>query len=148
MEQKTEQPITGELVELALRDLDEGNEELLREALTELHPAETANLLEGMPPGQRSATWDLVEDGFDIISATQSIEISHLTDCQDQCITLPNFFTFWFEFWTETSIFIEDRYYINYFESCNLTIFSHDAIGAFSKEELDALFQGLLDLKI
>ncbi len=60
MEQTTEQSVTGELVELALRDLAEGNTELLRDALTELHPAEIADLLEGMPPDERLATWGLV----------------------------------------------------------------------------------------
>jgi len=54
--------MTGELVELALRDLDEGNSERLREALFDLHPAEIANLLEGMPPEQRRATWNLVRE--------------------------------------------------------------------------------------
>jgi len=62
MEQTTERSMTGELVELALRDLDEGNTEQLREALGDLHPAETANLLEGMPPEQRRAIWDLMGD--------------------------------------------------------------------------------------
>ena len=62
MEQTSEQTITGELVELALRDLADGNTELLRQALTELHPAEVADLLEGMPPEERSATWALVAD--------------------------------------------------------------------------------------
>jgi len=60
MEQITEPAISGELVELALRDLAEGNIELLRDALTELHPAEIADLLEGMPPEERAATWELV----------------------------------------------------------------------------------------
>jgi magnesium transporter len=62
MEQTPEQSITGELVELALRDLAEGNTELLRQALTELHPAEIADLLEGMPPEERRVTWELVPD--------------------------------------------------------------------------------------
>ncbi|MBK1700542.1 magnesium transporter [Thiococcus pfennigii] len=62
MEQTPEQSITGELVELALRDLAEGNTELLRQALTELHPAEIADLLEGMPPEERRVTWELVPE--------------------------------------------------------------------------------------
>jgi len=62
MEQTTEQSMTGELVELTLRDLNEGNTEQLRDVLTELHPAETADLLEAMPPEQRHATWELVAD--------------------------------------------------------------------------------------
>lgn len=62
MEQATEQSMTGELVELALRDLAEGNIEQLRDALTELHPAEIADLLEGMPPEQRRRAWDLVSE--------------------------------------------------------------------------------------
>lgn len=61
MEQITEQAISGELVELALRDLAEGRIEELRDALTELHPAEIADLLEGMPPEERAATWGLVD---------------------------------------------------------------------------------------
>ncbi len=64
MEQPTEQPISGDLIELALRDLADGNTEQLRETLADAHPAETAGVLEGMPPEQRSATWELVpEDG-------------------------------------------------------------------------------------
>ena len=62
MEQSTEQSMTGELVELALRDLAAGNLELLRDALTELSPAEIANLLEGMPPERRRETWELVAE--------------------------------------------------------------------------------------
>jgi magnesium transporter len=60
MELITEHSIPGELVELALRDLADGNVEQLREALSELHPAEIADLLEGMPPEERRATWELV----------------------------------------------------------------------------------------
>jgi magnesium transporter len=62
MEQNTEQAMTGELVELALRDLTEGNTEQLRDALADLHPAEVADLLEGMPPEQRRVTWELVPE--------------------------------------------------------------------------------------
>jgi magnesium transporter len=62
MEQIPEKPLTGEMVELALRDLAEGNIEQLRDALTELHPAELAALLEGMPPEQRRAAWELVPE--------------------------------------------------------------------------------------
>ena len=62
MEQTVEQSMTGEFVELALRDLAEGNIELLRDALTDLHPAEIASLLEGMPPEQRRMAWELVSD--------------------------------------------------------------------------------------
>lgn len=62
MEQTTKRSMTGELVELALRDLTEGNREQLRDALTELCPAETADLLEAMPPEQRRETWELVAD--------------------------------------------------------------------------------------
>jgi magnesium transporter len=54
--------MTGELVELALRDLAAGNIKQLRDALTELHPAQIAGLLEGMPPEQRRDTWDLVSE--------------------------------------------------------------------------------------
>lgn len=62
MEQSIEQAMTGELVELALRDLAEGNIEFLRNAFAELHPAEIAGLLEGMPPEQRRKAWDLVAE--------------------------------------------------------------------------------------
>ncbi len=62
MEQTTEQSMTGELVELALRDLADGNVEQLRDALIELHPAEIADLLEAMPPEQRRTTWELVSE--------------------------------------------------------------------------------------
>jgi magnesium transporter len=62
MDQETEKTMTGELVELALRDLAEGNVEQLRDALTDLHPAETADLLEGMPPEPRRTTWELVPE--------------------------------------------------------------------------------------
>lgn len=54
--------MTGQQVELALRDLAEGNDEQLREALIELHPAEVASLLEGMPPDQRRTVWELVPE--------------------------------------------------------------------------------------
>ena len=60
MEQTIEQAMTGELVELALRDLTEGRVAQLRDGLTELHPAETATLLEGLPPEQRRQVWELV----------------------------------------------------------------------------------------
>lgn len=60
MEKITEHSIPGELVELALRDLADGSLEQLREALIELHPAEIASLLEGMPPEERHVTWQLV----------------------------------------------------------------------------------------
>ncbi|NEX23379.1 magnesium transporter [Thiorhodococcus mannitoliphagus] len=50
------------LAELALRDLAEGRTELLENALEELHPAEIAGLLEGMPPEPRQATWALVPE--------------------------------------------------------------------------------------
>lgn len=62
MEQPNEQSIAGELVELALRDLAEGNVEQLRDALAELHPADVADLLESMPPGERHETWELVPE--------------------------------------------------------------------------------------
>jgi magnesium transporter len=62
VEQNIEKPISGELVELALRDLAEGSIEPLRLAIAELHPAEVADLLEGMPPEQRRLTWDLVPE--------------------------------------------------------------------------------------
>jgi magnesium transporter len=62
MERNKEQSIAGELVELALRDLAEGNLELLRNALEELHPADVADLLESMPPDERHATWELVPE--------------------------------------------------------------------------------------
>lgn len=62
MEENTEQSIAGELVELALRDLAEGNIEQLRDALDDLHPAEIADLLEGMPPGPRHQVWALVAE--------------------------------------------------------------------------------------
>jgi magnesium transporter len=56
--------LSGELVELALRDLASGNTELLRNAIEDLHPAEVADLLEGMPPEQRLATWDLIPEAM------------------------------------------------------------------------------------
>ncbi len=62
MEPTTEQSMSGELVELALRDLADGNVEQLRDALAELHPAEIADLLEGMPPEQRRTAWELVSE--------------------------------------------------------------------------------------
>lgn len=62
MEHSIEQAMTGELVELALRDLAAGNIEQLRDALTDLHPAQIAGLLEGMPPEQRRNTWELVSE--------------------------------------------------------------------------------------
>ncbi len=55
-------PLAGELVELALRDLADGNAELLRDVLVELHPDEVADMLEGMPPEQRLLTWGLVPE--------------------------------------------------------------------------------------
>jgi magnesium transporter len=64
MDQESEKSIVGELVELALRDLAEGNTEQLREAIGDLHPAEIAGLLEAMPPEQRRTTWDLVPEEF------------------------------------------------------------------------------------
>lgn len=51
-----------DLVELALRDLAEGRTETLAGILAELHPAEVADLLEGMPPEPRQATWALVAE--------------------------------------------------------------------------------------
>jgi len=62
MEQNKEPSIAGELVELALRDLAEGNTDQMRDALAEMHPAEIAALLEGMPPEKRRATWELVPE--------------------------------------------------------------------------------------
>jgi magnesium transporter len=62
MDHEPESAINGELVELALRDLAEGNLPQLRDALDDLHPAETATLLEGMPPEQRRMTWELVPE--------------------------------------------------------------------------------------
>jgi magnesium transporter len=62
MDQESEKSITGELVELALRDLADGNAELLRDAIGDLHPAEIAGLMEAMPPEQRRITWELVPD--------------------------------------------------------------------------------------
>lgn len=61
---QTRSQLTGELVELALRDLADGNVELLRHALAELHPDEIADLLEGMPPEQRLLTWGLVPEAM------------------------------------------------------------------------------------
>ena len=74
MEHTTELSITGELVELALRDLAEGNIVQLRDALTDLHPAEIASLLEGMPPEQRRKVWELVSE------ATAGEVLAHVHD--------------------------------------------------------------------
>ncbi|NEV64589.1 magnesium transporter [Thiorhodococcus minor] len=52
----------AELVELAQSDLAQGWTERLASALAELHPAEVAGLLEGMPPEPRRATWELVPE--------------------------------------------------------------------------------------
>jgi magnesium transporter len=62
MEQNPEQTLDGELVKLALRDLADDRVEQLSDALTELHPAEIATLLEGMPPEQRRQTSDLMAE--------------------------------------------------------------------------------------
>ncbi len=85
MEQPTEQSMSGELVELALRDLADGNTEHLREALAEAHPAETAGVLEGMPPEQRSATWELVpeDDKGDVLAHIHDEARSSLIDEMD-----------------------------------------------------------------
>jgi magnesium transporter len=62
MQSTTEQVTTGELIEYALRDLAEANTDALRDAFAELHPAEIARLMEGMPPQQRRTAWGLVSE--------------------------------------------------------------------------------------
>jgi len=78
--------MTGELVELALRDLAEGRILQLCDALTELHPAEIADLLEGMPPEKRRATWDLVPEDTrgDVLAYVHDEARAALIDEMDQ----------------------------------------------------------------
>ena len=49
-----------DLVIWALNDLNAGRKEAVRDALTEMHPAEIASLLEAMPPEQRVELWEAV----------------------------------------------------------------------------------------
>lgn len=47
------------MIELVLMDLSLGNDELLRDALLELHPAEQAYILESLPQDKRVLVWNL-----------------------------------------------------------------------------------------
>jgi magnesium transporter len=81
-----DQPFAAELVSAALRDLATGNAEQLGNTLAELHPAETANLLESLPPEQRRQTWGLVpEDSHgEVLSYVQDAARATLIGGLDQ----------------------------------------------------------------
>ena len=54
----------SQMIELVLMDLSLGNHELLRDALSELHPAEQAYILESLPQDKRAQVWELVAPEF------------------------------------------------------------------------------------
>lgn len=56
------EPISNELIEWVLNDLAASRLRELGNALTELHPAEHAYILESLPPEQRLQTWALIAE--------------------------------------------------------------------------------------
>jgi magnesium transporter len=60
MTETTSDQSSRDILEWALADLEAGRTEELHEALEDAHPAEVANLLEALPPDDRSAVWDAV----------------------------------------------------------------------------------------
>ncbi len=55
-----EEQTTSELLDTIVLDIESERHEELRSKLDEFHPAETANLLESLPPEERKVLWDAV----------------------------------------------------------------------------------------
>jgi magnesium transporter len=53
----------SDIQDLILTALDEGADDELKQLVGKLHPADIADLLEGLPPEQRGPIWDQVESG-------------------------------------------------------------------------------------
>ena len=64
----------SDIQDLILAALDEGSDDELKQLVGELHPADIADLLEGLPPDQRPPIWDRVDIGR---MGEVLVEVSH-----------------------------------------------------------------------
>jgi magnesium transporter len=97
----------GELLERVIEHLEAGDEAGVRELVSELHPAENADLLESLPPHERTALWEAVPseqegeilahlgeearttviqemDQQELVAAAESLDAEHLAEVLEE----------------------------------------------------------------
>lgn len=92
MENSSQQSKSTVLLDTVVHDIESESIEVLQNKLDECHPAETANLLESMPPSDRQALWEMeVSDKHDSRSEAEVIADAKrlLADLEEDGLTVP-----------------------------------------------------------